>query len=378
MNNFEIIFMKSACILFSGMLLISCEKKNDPIEVIEEPVFRVSGTMNGQPLNISAGVDDYVMYTDYNFDNSTSVYEFNGSIRKFNCAHCPQSLNIRMRNYRQSGIDEGVFADSAFTENYYSISSVVAPSVNFLMQFNHQSNGVLQQGKWFFGDGSLPVMAADTQHIYVHPGEYTVGFIGYFGNGCTDTLVNTFRFGIKGSNCHANFSPTILGDSVSLLDYSSGTAPLNYFFDFGDGVTSNQWLPYHVYSHPGVYTILLRVEDAENSVSEFKRKVFVLPTTACMAGFQFPQLSGLPNTFNLSTISIEYIDANGTIFSSDFNPGSNDGFFRIDNVEDYGNNSHGDKVKKLKIQFSCRLYNSTQTENIDLDISDAIFAVAYK
>ena len=361
-----------------AMSFSSCKKEKDPVVITEEPVFRIVGTVNGSPVNLTAGIDDYVMYTDYNYDSGTSVFEFNGSLRKYNCASCANSLNIKLRNYRQTPSTESIIPDSAFTYDYYSITSTTVPSTSYLLQFSSQLNGMLQQGKWIFGDGSIPVVAANTQHVYSHPGEYTVGFIALYNNGCSDTLYNTFRFGIKGSSCHANFVPDIFGDSITLSDFSMGVAPLNYFIDFGDGITSNQWEPYHIYAAAGVYKIVLRITDAENNISEFSRKVFVLPTNECMASMTFPQLTPLPNTMSLSTVSIEYTNTNGTVFSSTNSPSGSDGFFQITGTEDYPDNANGDKVKKISMRFSCRLYNALQTEYVDMAVSDGVFAVAYK
>ena len=80
----------------------------------------------------------------------------------------------------------------------------------------------------------------------------------------------------------------------------------------------------------------------------------------------------------MSTATIEYVDANGITYSSQNNPQADSSFFKIISVEDYATNANGNKVKKLRVQLRSKLYNSSQTAFVDLNISDAVIGVAYK
>ena len=369
--------MKNYLFLLLIFLIASCKKNEDPIPVVEQPVFKATGTINGQPLNIQAGVDDYIMYSDYTFDSNASVFEFNGSLRKFNCASCANSLNIKIRNYKQTVSSQTIFPDSAFVNNYYAVRAAANASTNYVLNFNGQTFGNVSQTKWVFGDGNS-TNGINVQHTYTHPGKYTVGFIVQYANGCLDTILNTFRFGIPEAVCRANFNPAIFGDSIAVSNFSVGAGALSYQWLFGDGNTSTDFEPYHIYNNPGVYNITLIVTDIENHISEFKRKVIILPSTDCLASMNFPSIIAEPNPNNLSTATIEYVDANGITYSSLNNPQADSSFFKIISVEDYATNANGNKVKKLRVQLRSKLYNSSQTAFVDLNISDAVIGVAYK
>jgi PKD repeat protein len=67
----------------------------------------------------------------------------------------------------------------------------------------------------------------------------------------------------------ASFYPYVdsnLVYTVYLIENSTGNN-LSYYWDFGDGATSTQQYPTHVYSNYGLYDICLTVSDSSNCVS---------------------------------------------------------------------------------------------------------------
>ncbi|MEP7169990.1 MAG: PKD domain-containing protein, partial [Bacteroidota bacterium] len=369
--------MKNYLILFIILFLASCKKNDDPVPVLEQPVFKVTGTVNGQPLNIQAGVNDYIMFTDYTFDNVSSVFEFNGSLRKYNCASCSNSLNVKIRNYAQTLSSQSILPDSTFTRNFYTIKSTSGNATQYSFTFESQLGaGAVQEYHWDFGDGATGNVDS-LQHTYLHPGIYPVSLKVLYQNGCSDSLTNTFRIGVPGSVCRARFDPFIAGHTVTVSNMSVGVGALSYHWDFGDGTISTQENPQHIYAASGVYKITLTVTDCENHVSEFSRKVFTVPQSICIASYLYPNWVPESNTAALSNATIEWTDNNGILYSSENGAQSDNSFFKIISVEDYSNNSSGEKVKKLSVQFHSRLYNFSQTSYVDIDVNEAIIAVAY-
>ncbi len=57
---------------------------------------------------------------------------------------------------------------------------------------------------------------------------------------------------------------------ISFFDRSSGTLPLQYLWNFGDGTTSLEENPTHIYTANGKYTVTLTVK---NSFGEDTRKI---------------------------------------------------------------------------------------------------------
>ncbi|RMF37742.1 MAG: PKD domain-containing protein [Chloroflexi bacterium] len=63
----------------------------------------------------------------------------------------------------------------------------------------------------------------------------------------------------------AAFTPSatevVRGDPITFTNESTGSPPLSYRWDFGDGEFSDEESPTHVYQHPGVYTVTLTVSN---------------------------------------------------------------------------------------------------------------------
>jgi PKD repeat protein len=368
-------------IRYIGLILIlifeSCKTIDDPVITIEDPVFRVVGTVNNQPLEIQAGIDNYIMETSYTYDIEKGVFDFKGSLQQSGCVNCPSSLFITIRNYTQSPVDQSVVIDSAFVTDYYSIRTSDDSPTSFKLNFQGQNFGNAATHFWNFGDGNSG-SDEDEEYIYNHPGEYTVLYKAAYAGGCVDSIVNTFQIGIPGAICRANFAPVITGNIVTIENYAVGVSPLIYAWDFGDGMISNDFQPVHTYTTPGIYNIRLLVTDAQQHIATFNRKVIILPTSDCIASMFYPVLTPIPNPAGLSTVTITYTDENGTEFSSQNNTSTVQDFFKIESIEPYADNPLGERVIKLKTGFRCRLYDASHTNFVDLNIPEAVIGVAFK
>lgn len=129
------------------------------------------------------------------------------------------------------------------------------------VQFTDNSSGAKQNMtyKWDFGDGNTST-ATNPKHTYTKEGNYTV------------TLTLTNDYGTKsatktnyvyvGSGPVADFTANNTAGksplSVKFTDASSGN-PTKYLWNFGDGTTSSEKSPTHVYNQTGTYNVSLTV-----------------------------------------------------------------------------------------------------------------------
>lgn len=113
---------------------------------------------------------------------------------------------------------------------------------------------------WDFGDGNMGVGASPT-HMYTNSGTYTVTLIATDVNGCKDTVVqpNYISIGSIVSSYTTSPSPACENAPISFTNTSNGGT--SYAWNFGDGNTSNQANPVHVYTAPGVYNVKLAIYD---------------------------------------------------------------------------------------------------------------------
>ncbi|MDQ6761802.1 MAG: PKD domain-containing protein, partial [Bacteroidota bacterium] len=120
----------------------------------------------------------------------------------------------------------------------------------------------IQQWQWNWGDGSTETLDGPVfQHTYTSPGDYSVSLKVTDDNGCTDSVqhVNTVTIS-KPIAAFQGDTLSCTSNIISLKNLSTGPS-LNYLWTFGDGTTSTQANPVHLYTTEGVYSVGLSVSD---------------------------------------------------------------------------------------------------------------------
>ncbi len=138
------------------------------------------------------------------------------------------------------------------------------------VQFNDTSVGNPTAWNWSLGDGSwFNTTNATSRNIsktYLVPGSYTVQLrVSNSGGSNTSLPGTTITVTEPPVAPTAAFSTTINHLSVNFTDQSSGTPPLTYAWDFGDGATSSQASPSHVYASAGTFPVTLTVTNSAGS-----------------------------------------------------------------------------------------------------------------
>ena len=119
-------------------------------------------------------------------------------------------------------------------------------------------------------------IAVDSQHDVYLTGGYRglVDFDPGIGESWLNTQYTLDMFILKLTpNLNAKFSASdtaiYLGDTIYFTSNSSGEM-LNYYWNFGDGATSNSQNPQHKYQGPGYYSVSLMVTDGIDADSVLK------------------------------------------------------------------------------------------------------------
>lgn len=111
---------------------------------------------------------------------------------------------------------------------------------------------------WDFGDGNSSTFPSPT-HIYISPDEYNISLTVTDELGCSDTQLE-IDYVVIVDDVTVDFvatSTTIcLGNPTSFVDLSS-PAPSSWDWDLGDGTTSTDQFPTHLYTTPGTYEVTL-------------------------------------------------------------------------------------------------------------------------
>ena len=159
--------------------------------------------------------------------------------------------------------------------------------------FNNTSTGAATY-LWSFGDGATSTQQNPT-HVYTTAANFTVQLVVTSSNGCKDSVSNSFNVFPKPIAAFAQpANQCLFGNSFTFNNTSTGAA--TYLWMFGDGATSTQQNPTHVYSAASAYTVQLVVTTSngcKDSVSHgfnvFPKPIpsFTQPASQCLSGNSF-------------------------------------------------------------------------------------------
>lgn len=146
------------------------------------------------------------------------------------------------------------------------------------VMFTDISEGSPVEWHWDYGDG-FTGDGPQSLHTYMSPGVYTVKLVVFDIRGISDTglftdLITVYRnplmpdFSVAVPSFSADFTGTPQSGPASLgvrfSDLSKGE-PTTWYWDFGDGTTSSEQNPIHVYMNPGKYTVNLKISRDTNT-----------------------------------------------------------------------------------------------------------------
>ncbi len=165
---------------------------------------------------------------------------------------------------------------------------------------------------WDFGDGTpiTPTGAAPVTHVYTAAGSYAVRLILLDTNYCNSGDWKPLKLGVV-----ANVDARVKTPSMGCAPYNAffdntSLGGHDYFWDFGDGTTSTEMSPTHLYNNIGTYTIKMMVVDS-NTCNKKDSLTFTLtvntkPTAAFSITPTTPQVNK-PTTFlNQSIGGVRY------------------------------------------------------------------------
>jgi gliding motility-associated-like protein len=164
------------------------------------------------------------------------------------------------------------------TINFNNLTSITTGTLNYL---------------WNFGDGTTSINAQPTK-TYTSLGNYLVTLIANSNNGCTDTLAQSFVV-FPSSVADFTVSNVCDGDTVFFTNNSTGNISI-YAWSFGDGNTSTDIQPAHLYNTPGTYQVQL-ITDNGNCADTITKSVTVYATPVAAFATANSCL-GTPTVFN--------------------------------------------------------------------------------
>jgi len=160
------------------------------------------------------------------------------------------------------------------------------------VKFTDKSTGAPTSWFWDFGDGNTSTEKTPV-HVYSAVGRYNVSLTSTNAVG-NNTITKSSYIDVEVVPV-AEFSadPTVGANplNVSFTDLSTGV-PTSWTWTFGDGNTSTEQNPSHIYSKEGQYTVKLTAKNAVGSNSTTKTK-YITVESIPVASFSATPTSGI-------------------------------------------------------------------------------------
>lgn len=255
-------------------------------------------------------------------------------------------------------ISDGITSDSVVKTNYIIVHG--APAINFKASANtgcyplsvqftdltSPSEDPIIKWEWFFGDGGYST-DRNPLHVYKTSGNFDVTLRITTAYNCENTFTRIGFISVP-KGVLANFSFINPNDckpptSISFTNSSSGTGQISYLWRFGDGTTSQQAAPTHVYNNSGSYTVTLVASNSQGCTDSMV-KANAISIGNIDAGFQAPdsvctgQSFHLTNTSIPAPLSVQWDFGDGTK-STDLNPVKSyaaPGTYKIQLISNFG------------------------------------------
>ena len=252
---------------------------NGPIASFSAPLTASCGSFIVNFINTTSGSPTYVW--DFGDGSATS-----SALNPSHNYSLPGTYTVTLVATQGSCADTLSFLNyilvAAPPVSSFSISNTCeGDSVQFV---STSSGGPMSNYSWTFGDGTIGSGNAPS-HLYGLHGNYSVQLTvdAATCNDDTTILITVNPNPVVGFSS----SQTQSCDSATVTFSNTSTGAATYNWDFGDGNTSNAFIPTHFYSTPGIYTVSLQAITSEGCSSARTRlnlvQIFSTPTATVTA-----------------------------------------------------------------------------------------------
>ena len=208
------------------------------------------------------GVINYSGQNASHVFSKIGTYEIVYTLNDSNGNVCSSSKNtIKVANNSGGGNN----CNASFTSNVDSANS---------LKYYFDGSAPLTSGSasWqLYDNGVINYSGQNASHTFTSSGTYNVAYILKDSNGyvCDTTSQRITVTNNNTPSCKASYYVALDSNnkfSLYLVNNSTGTnSNTQYFWDFGDGTTSNAQYPTHQYANFGLYTVCLTIMDSNSN-----------------------------------------------------------------------------------------------------------------
>jgi len=177
-----------------------------------------------------------------------------------------------------------------------------------IVRFTDESQGSPNQWRWDLGNGTISFLQ-NPSATYFSPGKYTVKLVARNASS-EDSVVKTDYIEVFG-NPTIDFAASNTSGCYPLpVNFTDMTIPrsgtiTSWLWDFGDGTTSTQQNPSHIYTTARNFNVTLQVRNSNGCVSTLTKTSLIQISTGVLAQFSNdnPETCKAPVTINFQNHS---------------------------------------------------------------------------
>jgi PKD repeat protein len=261
--------------------------KNNYIHFLDNPVPVINASATGgcTPKNIgfSTNAQNVTSYL-WNFGNNQYSNLPNPNFYYTTGGTYTTSVTVTYQN-GCSNTSQPFTVTMLQTPNvYYYFTPANSGCSPLNIQFHCSTPATGNTFNWNFGDGTTSSLP-NPNHIYTLPGVYSTSLTVTNVNGCTGSYAYTMPVVVN--NPDASFHTDVISGcpplQVSFYSHA-GSGAASYLWNFGDGTTSTQAHPVHLYQSAGTYSPTLTVTDASGCTATY---TLPTPITAAQSATNF-------------------------------------------------------------------------------------------
>jgi hypothetical protein len=338
------------------VLLAGCQKAQDELPGSADPVFYVNVT--GLPVSpITAGIGSYYMFTRYSIENQNLTTIGTLGLETCDDGNCNSSLRFEL-TIPLGAAEKG--ADSIFHLGEYVFKSLSGPdSIVKRLVLRAEPHEAVDSVIWIIDQTNKTV--GDSAILYfqqtddIHLIELQTIKNGTLRSRVTSAIDLAGQKSFPAVGITTGYDTSALINGFNILAVSTGSPIVSYdwsndsigqsFFDQGFGIAQGAIEVVATDAQGEIATAKL----AQLSNAEIFRKT---------TGFSYTSTEvNLGPQGNLNGVAIQWIDADGFVWRSDWGDQNVDRIFAVLSSESYDLNEKGQKTRKMRVAFKCLVYN---------------------
>lgn len=367
---------RKSVILFLIVFAVSaCKKKyypNDEV-VITDNVISFSGAMGGKDVALSVGTNNYYCFTGIEH-RADSVLEFNSLLAPYDCSTCANSFLMTLSDVSFSNAGNVKNADSTFKIGKRVLNAGLIGIPN--MNLTASSNKAIKTSTWYLQNKVIANSSTISQEV-LKQGYSTFKLKVETESNCENTVESQIWVDPNGIVFFTELVPTPkTGNTVQFTSHpNGGQGNYEYLWMFGDGESSTEANPTHVFAYKGNYPVVLKITDANNHTVTASYIVVVgADSSSCALGIELKQL-GI-RSVKFGAVSLQWRDDLNNLYSTAAVEQPSISYFEISESKQFVNNEREENGRLLTIRFSAVMSNGSNT--IQATVEKATMAVSYK